>query len=229
MPKKLVTRKWLAEHFTCASVGMGELGTLLSCREPDYYTTGAHGWNFDAYVFGDKALTVGVRDMIPKVSYPYYKNRDFECMACSAMASGNLSISEVVMVLKSLLDDYVAFVFEGKKEQDRLKVGDLVCVKLPDETTTSFTFSTTVLDNYRYGDSANPRARDTCALFSIGAKPKAAFDGIYEVEFVQTCKFTNLSSETEENVTELDFAVISNGKATYIVKEDGLVKIHKAG
>ena len=58
------TRKELASRYFCKAVGYCDLQRLFRCTEPNYYTCGVYGWNFDAYTFGNKCITTGYRGMI---------------------------------------------------------------------------------------------------------------------------------------------------------------------
>lgn len=71
MAKANVTRKWIKENFICISVGYCELPHLLWYQNASYYTCGVYGWNFDAYTFGNYAITTGYRNMINDISKNY--------------------------------------------------------------------------------------------------------------------------------------------------------------
>ena len=59
-----VTRKAIANSYFCKSVGYCGLQNLFRGIEPNFYTHGIYGWNFDAYTNGNKCITTGYRNMI---------------------------------------------------------------------------------------------------------------------------------------------------------------------
>lgn len=59
-----VTRKAIANAYFCKTVGYCDLQYLFRGVEPNFYTHGIYGWNFDAYTYGNKCVTTGYRNMI---------------------------------------------------------------------------------------------------------------------------------------------------------------------
>lgn len=46
------------------ALGYCELQSLLSCADPEAYTVGVYGWNFDVYRLGGLTICTGYRGMI---------------------------------------------------------------------------------------------------------------------------------------------------------------------
>lgn len=63
------TRKRLLDnygHKHALAVGYCDAAYLLKWTEPNAYTHGVYGWNFDAYTIGDILITTGYRNLIGK-------------------------------------------------------------------------------------------------------------------------------------------------------------------
>ena len=66
--KRKVTKKWIRENFkNIITAGYCDMQSLLSRREPDYYTTGVYGWNEDIYIIDNNtAICTGYRPISGK-------------------------------------------------------------------------------------------------------------------------------------------------------------------
>ena len=64
MKKIHVTRKYLKENYICCGVSYCDASYLLHYYSAAFYNAGVYGWNFDAFVFGDYAITTGYRNLI---------------------------------------------------------------------------------------------------------------------------------------------------------------------
>lgn len=113
MAKAKVTRKWVSENFTCVSVGYCSLQYLLYFQSPSYYTCGVYGWNFDAYTFGDYAITTGYRGMICHVDkLDYDRVEDYELKAQKIIYDNSIEYEEKKKLVNSLLTDFLKEVFK---------------------------------------------------------------------------------------------------------------------
>ena len=72
-----VTRKSIANSYFCKAAGYCSLQYLFRGIEPNFYTHGIYGWNFDAYTHGNKCVTTGYRNMIGD-SIPYDVCKKYE-------------------------------------------------------------------------------------------------------------------------------------------------------
>ena len=57
------TRKSIANNYFCKAAKDGSLQHLFRGIEPNFYTCGIDGWNFDAYTHGNKCVTTGYCNM----------------------------------------------------------------------------------------------------------------------------------------------------------------------
>ena len=64
MKKIQTTRKYLKENYICCGIGYCDASYLLYYYSAAFYNAGVHGWNFDAFVFGDYVITTGYRNLI---------------------------------------------------------------------------------------------------------------------------------------------------------------------
>lgn len=65
--KHETTRKFIYHNFECKRVGYADLYYLLQAGNftgTTYFTHGVYGWNFDAYCYGGKCITMGYRNLI---------------------------------------------------------------------------------------------------------------------------------------------------------------------
>lgn len=113
MAKAKVTRKWIAENHDCFAVGYCDLQNLLDFSDPDYYTCGAYGWNFDAYVFTvngrNVCLTTGYRNMINNFSNTYTRDlcRKYEVMASEIRYSHDIGYEDQKKKVTALLNKFL--------------------------------------------------------------------------------------------------------------------------
>ena len=113
MAKAKTTRKWVAENYTCVSVGYCELQYLLKFQSPRFYTCGVYGWNCDIYTFGDWAIVTGYRGIVAHVDgLGYDRTREYEKKAEALRSSGNFAgYEEERDAVNGLLKEYLAEVF----------------------------------------------------------------------------------------------------------------------
>ena len=64
MKKIHVTKKYLKENYICCGIRYCDASYLLHYCSATFYNSGVHGWNFDAFVFGDYVITTGYRNLI---------------------------------------------------------------------------------------------------------------------------------------------------------------------
>lgn len=111
MSKANVTRKWIASNYTCVSVGYCELQNLLCFQNPQFYTCGVYGWNFDCYTFGDYAITTGYRGMISHVD-KIQNAHDYDNRAQAICSNSNLSYEEQKKQVNAFLIEFLSLQFK---------------------------------------------------------------------------------------------------------------------
>ena len=125
MAKAKTTRKWINENFYCVSFGYCELQYLLTFQEPRFYTCGVYGWNFDAYTFGDYAITTGYRGMISNVKTPIDRNyntvRDYNEKAKEIIKDTSIEYEDRKKKVNELLKDFLCLAF-GVENKDRFYI-----------------------------------------------------------------------------------------------------------
>lgn len=107
-----ITRKWVADNYTCYGTGYCDLQYLLKYQSRDYYTTGVYGWNFDVYTFGDYAITTGYRGMIHHIKRDFELDRKYDDMAREIIYNNNLSWDEQKDKVNKLLEEYLHKIFD---------------------------------------------------------------------------------------------------------------------
>lgn len=113
MAKAKTTRKWIAQNYTCVSVGYCGLQYLLKFQSPRFYTCGVYGWNCDVYAFGDWAITTGYRGMVSHVDgLGWDKTREYDKKAAALIAEGDFNEWDKTKdAVNGLLKEYLAEVF----------------------------------------------------------------------------------------------------------------------
>lgn len=112
MSKAKITRKWIAQNYTCVSVGYCDLYYLLVFQSPSFYTCGVYGWNCDVYTFGDYAITTGYRSMISHVDgLSYEKTREYNKKAESVYVDNSIEYEVKRDKINALLAEYLKEVF----------------------------------------------------------------------------------------------------------------------
>ena len=106
------TRKWIAENYICYGTGYCDLQYLLKYQSRDYYTTGVYGWNFDAYTFGDYAITTGYRGMVHNIKRDFELDKKYDDMAREIIYNNNLSWDEQKNKVNELLEEYLKIIFK---------------------------------------------------------------------------------------------------------------------
>ena len=113
MAKAKTTRKWVADNYTCVSVGYCSLQYLLYFQSPRFYTCGVYGWNCDIYTFGNYAITTGYRGMISHVDgLGYDKTNAYETKAEKIIHDKELAYEEKAARVNHLLEEYLQEVFK---------------------------------------------------------------------------------------------------------------------
>lgn len=110
MAKAEVTRKWLANNYTCCAVGYCDLQYLLKFQSKDFYTAGVYGWNFDAYTFGSYCITTGYRNMIHHVKANNI--HEYDSKAREILKDSSLSYEEQKNKVNELLEKFLKETFK---------------------------------------------------------------------------------------------------------------------
>lgn len=114
MAKAEVTRKWIAGNYTCYGTGYCDLQYLLRFQSRRFYTCGVYGWNFDAYTFGDYAITTGYRGMIHHVKCDFSLDREYDDRARAILNNRSLDWEEQKKQVNALLEEFLFKVFGEK-------------------------------------------------------------------------------------------------------------------
>ena len=125
MAKAKTTRKWINENYYCLSAGYCDLYYLLYFQDARFYTCGVYGWNFDAYTFGDYAITTGYRGMISNVKTPidrkYNTIRDYNNKAKEIIEDTSIEYEDRKKKVNELLKDFLGLAF-GVENKDRFYI-----------------------------------------------------------------------------------------------------------
>lgn len=118
--KVKVTQKELREGYsTIISVGYCVLQHLLGHRNPQYYNTGANGWNFDAYDIDGTLIVTGYRPAFDKCRAPYELSSEYNLKAqkvCEDMWPDWKAYNEA---RDKLLKEFIAKVIELRNKPKR--------------------------------------------------------------------------------------------------------------
>ena len=116
--KYRTTRRHLRGAYSpknCLAVGYCDAWYLLRWTEPDAYTAGVYGWNFDAYDIDGYLITTGYRGMIGKQTrfvrqYEEKAKKIFESVSKTFTADG---YAKKMKKIKKLCLDWINKEFEG--------------------------------------------------------------------------------------------------------------------
>lgn len=104
--KVKVTRSLLKSHYNRAiAIGYCDAYSLLYFENPEYYTAGIYGWNFDAYDIDGVLITTGYRGMIGVT--PNYERLRFFNKKSEDVINSKITFEEKKKKVSELLKDFI--------------------------------------------------------------------------------------------------------------------------